>query len=81
MANKYTHSKSPTSQKAKTRPNGNARLSLKKLGLNRFKGANLTVGGKRQLGDNFGEYIHPLGKTYDKTTGVIGKINRAVSVS
>jgi len=79
MANKYTHSKTPTSQKAKTRPDGNARLSLKKLGLNRFKGANLEVV-KRQLGANFGSYIHPLGKAYSTLTGVISKTNRAQSV-
>jgi hypothetical protein len=68
MANKYTHSKEPNAFK-QTRTN------------NRYKGANLTVGGKRQLGANFGSYIHPLGKTYVSLTGVIGKTNRAPSVA
>jgi len=81
MANKYTHSKTATSQKSKTRPDGTSRLSLLKLELNRFKQANLEVGGKRQLGANFGSFCHPLGKTYKPLTGVIGKTRRVVSVA
>ena len=68
MANKYTHSKAPNAFKQ-------ARTN------ERMRGANIKVGGKRQLGDNFGNYIHPLGKTYVSLTGVIGKTNRAISVS
>jgi hypothetical protein len=67
MANKYTHNKTPNAF-------GVARTN------NRYKGANLEVGGKRQLGANFGEFCHPLGKTYNTSTGVIGKNRRVVSV-
>jgi hypothetical protein len=68
MANKYNHSKVPNAFKQK-RTNA------------RYKIANIKVGGKRQLGNNFGLYAHPLGKTYAKATGVIGKTNRAASVA
>ena len=68
MANKYTHSKIPNAF-------GVARTN------NRYKEANLEVGGKRQLGANFGNFCHPLGKTYNPLTGVIGKTRRVVSVA
>ena len=68
MANKYTHSKVPNAF-AQKRTN------------ERMKTANINVGGKRQLGANFGLFCHPLGKTYNGTTGVIGKVNRAQSVA
>ena len=68
MANKYTHSK-PANAFSQKRTNA------------RYAIANIKVGGKRQLGDNFGLYAHPLGKLYTKATGVIGKNNRAVSVA
>ena len=66
MANKYTHSKAPNAFKQN-------RIN------NRKKGATLEVV-KRQLGANFGSYIHPLGKAYATLTGVISKTNRAQSV-
>lgn len=68
MANKYTHSKVPN---AFSKKRTNARYAI----------ANIKVGGKRQLGDNFGLFCHPLGKLYTKATGVISKINRAQSVA
>ena len=68
MANKYAHSKVPNAFK-QTRTNA------------RFAIANIKVGGKRQLGNNFGSYAYPLGKLYTKLTGVIGKTNRAQSVA
>ena len=68
MANKYSHSKTPNAF-------GVARTN------NRYKAVNLEVGGKRQLGANFGNFCHPLGKTYLPLTGVIGKTRRIVSVA
>lgn len=59
-ANKYTHSKSPNAFKQ-------GRINKRRIG------TNLTVGGKKQLGANFGDYCHPLGKTYAALTGIIGK--------
>mgnify|MGYP003346430885 CR=1 FL=1 len=67
MANKYTHSKSPNAF-------GQKRTN------ERMKTSNLEVV-KRQLGANFGNFCHPLGKTYNGLTGVIGKTNRAQSVA
>jgi hypothetical protein len=67
MANKYTHSKAPNAFKQ-------GRIN------NRKKGSTLEVV-KRQLGANFGEYCHPLGKDYTALTGVITKTNRAQSVA
>ena len=60
MANKYAHSKSANAFK-QGRTN------------TRYKQTNIKVGGKRQLGANFGVYCHPLGKTYGTSTGIIGK--------
>ncbi len=68
MANKYTHSKTPNAFKQGRRNN-------------RMKTTNIVVGGKRQLGANWGSFCSPWGKTYDGTKGVIGKNYRAASVA
>ena len=67
MANKYSHSKVANAFKQ-------GRIN------ERRKGAKLEVV-KRQLGTNFGNYCHPLGKGYTVLTGVITKTNRAQSVA
>jgi hypothetical protein len=61
MANKYTHAKSPNAFKQ-------SRINKRRIG------SNLTVGGKKEMGAKFGNYGHPLGKTYQILTGIIGKV-------
>jgi len=77
--NKYNHSKQPTSQKAKTRPDGSARRSLLQLSRDRKKAANHTTV-ERIYGFFTPKFGGSLGTTYLSGLGLYAKDNRAQSV-
>jgi len=78
--NKYTHSKQPTSQKAKVRQDGSEFKSKVQRGLDIRKIANQTTV-ERQFGHFHPKFGSALGAGYDGTTGVISKTKRSESVS